>query len=694
MKRHFLSAAFLLFTASLTFAGDEVPWSFQPIQRHEKPEARDTEWPRSEIDAFILARLEKEDLAPSPAASTPVLIRRLCLTLCGLPPSPEALAHWSEKMDREPEAIAELVDSLLRSPRFGEHWGRHWLDVARYADSTGGDANGIFPHAWRYRDYVIDGFNKDKPFDRFIREQIAGDLLPVRNDREWAENLVATGFLAVGQKLVGEVNERKFFADLVDEQIDATTRAFLGLTAACARCHDHKTDPIPQSDYYGLAAIFRNTTTHYGLIKAQSRQFSMLLDVTGMGLPPGRDALTSEELAALRAGQQTAEQKMTDVMREIRQGDGVTRAMLRRSRTQRDEAGNALQSYDSEGRPLSFAMGVQPRGEWLDTQVLERGELDRPVFVVPPGVLSVVAKKSGLSANIKRNDPNARVVLADWIASLRNPLTARVAANRVWHWLFGSGLVRSVDDFGFTGETPSHPELLDHLAVRLVENRWSIKRLIREIVLSRTWQQASAFREEPFAHDPDNRLCWRFTPQRLDAESIRDAMLAVGGRITLDRPAIPLLAAVGEGTVGQAVFEPEIRKIEAPVRSVYLPRVRSALPEMLELFDAPDASNVCGARETTTVPLQALFQLNAPFTLDQAAAFASRIASQPDDQRIGFAFHVALGREPTERERELSETYLARLQEPLLEDPLLPPSKLLVPFAQSLLCAAEFSILE
>jgi hypothetical protein len=666
-------------------------WSFQPPRKVAPPLVKDAAWPLNDVDRFILAELEKNDLKPAQGADARTLVRRLFFTLCGLPPSAEFVEYWNREIgpDLNQTAIASLVDALLKSPRFGEHWGQHWLDVARFAESTGGDANGIHPHAWRYRDYVIDSLNADKPFDQMIREQIAGDLLPIGSDREWAQNLVATGFLAVGQKLVGEVEDRKFFADLVDEQIDATTRAFLGLTVSCARCHDHKTDPIPQADYYALAAIFRNTETHYGLIKAQSRQYSTLLDATGLGLPAGREVLPAAELAKLRAERDAADQKMDDVMKTIRGGDGVTRAMLRRSRTQRDETEAALQSYDAQGHPLTFVMGVQDRDAPIETRLLERGELDKPGALVKAGFLGVLP-----SQPLRLSKGSGRLQLAAWIASQQNPLTSRVIANRVWHWLFGSGLVRTVDDFGATGEKPTHPELLDHLALRMIDHKGSLKSMIRELVLSRTWQQSSVFDAENAERDPDNRLLWRMSPHRLEGESVRDAMLTVSGRLSLQRPEIPLIAAAGEGTVGQAVFEPEIRKIEADVRSIYLPRVRTVLPEMLELFNAPDASNVTGARETTTVPLQALHGLNSAFVRRQAEGFADRIAQKSLLEQLDFAWLTTFSRPPTSKERELANAFLFETEAGLKLDRDAARREALVIFAQSLLCTAEFVVVD
>ena len=668
-------------------------WAFQPPMKSGPPAVGQADWPRNGIDRFVLAKLEENTLTPAPDAHALTLIRRLYFVLAGLPPSAADVEKWTRAIgpNLDQTAVAQLVDHLLASPRFGERWGQHWLDVARYAESTGGDSNNIFPHAWRYRDYVIDSFNADKPFDQFIREQLAGDLLPIASDAEWAQNLVATGFLAIGQKLVGEVEDRKFFADLVDEQIDTTTRAFLGVAVSCARCHDHKTDPIPQTDYYALAAIFRNTTTHYGLIKAQARQFSTLLDATGFGLPADRETLTPAEFAQLKAERDAAAQKMEDLMRQIRGGgEKVTRANLRRSRTKRDETENALQSYDERGNPFTFVMGAQDRSQPLDTRLLVRGELDKPGQLVHPGFLQVVSDGS-----LSNFEGSGRLQLADWIANAENPLTARVIANRVWHWLFGQGLVRSLNDFGATGQKPSHPELLDFLATRVVEQDWSLKRLIREIVLSRTWQQSSRFQPNHFEIDPENRLLWRANQRRLEAEAIRDAMLAISGNLEVGRPKKPLLADVGEGTVGQAVFEPEIRKIATNSRSIYLPRVRNVLPNSLELFDAPDASNVTGARETTVVPLQALYAMNDNFVRQQAEAFATRLAAQPSKTRIDFAHLTALGRLPTPRERQMSAHFAQKFRSDQRgTESVELQQKTLAAYCQALMCTAEFSVID
>ncbi len=673
-------------------------WAYRPVIRREAPESRDAAWNAHVIDRWIHREHEEHGLEPAPEASPEILIRRLFFVLTGLPPSPETIRAWIPRLETKPaEGLGELVDFLLGSDRFGEHWGRHWLDVARFAESTGGDSNNLYQHAWRYRNYVIDCFNADKPFDRFLREQIAGDLLPIESDAEWAENLVATGFLALGVKLVGEEDGRMFAAEVVDEQIDTVTRAFLASTVACARCHDHKTDPVPQSDYYALAAIFRNTSTHFGLIRAQARQFTPLLDVSDLGLEPGNRTADEATLAALTEERESAWREMEEVMAKIRSGEHVNRSTLRRSRTARDKTEAALQAFDAEGKARVFVMGVQDRDLPLETRLLHRGELDRPGAVVEPGFVQVMSPP-GHDRIGKFATLSGRRELADWMADPRHPLTARVLANRIWTWLMGRGLVTTPDDFGATGESPSHPELLDHLAIRVVENGWSVKRTIREIVLTRTWRQDSGFDETNFARDPDNRYLWRANPRRLEAEAIRDAMLTVSGNLVAVRPRGSLLEVAGEGAVGKSVFAPEIRAIETDHRAIFLPRVRDVMPELLELFDSPDGSTVTGQREVTTMPLQALYLMNSDFVREQAESFADRVMGQPPSERLDFAHLAAFGRPATEAERASAREFGRAFREGTPEASGEPGPEFererWIAYCHALLCTAEFRRLE
>ncbi len=674
---------------SIDLAQGRAFWAYQPLAKPRLPAVVSTGWARTDIDRFILAGLEAKRLSPVRDAEPGVLVRRLFFTLVGLPPSPEQVEQWTKKISpaagvMDQKAVAGLVDSLLRSPEYGEHWGRHWLDVARYAESTGGDRNNITMHAWRYRDYVIDAFAADKPFDQFVREQLAGDLLPIADKARKAEALIATGFLALGVKNVGEEDGDKFQAEMVDEQIDATTRAFLGTSAACARCHDHKSDPIPQTDYYALAAIFRATDTRYGLIKAQSRHTTPLLDLTGMGPPPAMPPASKQQLAELTKARDDAAKAVDDAMKAIRSGEDVFRGKLRRLRSDREETAEALAAFGKGGEARVLAMGAQALAIAPETRLLVRGDPAKPAQVVKPGVLQVLAP-NGAGAFPAGVKAGGRLEYAHWIASPRNPLTARVMANRVWHWMYGQGLVRTVDDFGATGEPPSHPELLDFLAARLIENHWSIKALVRDIALSRAWQLSSVHNETHFAADPDNRLLWRANPRRLEAEAVRDAVLTASGRLERSRPLGTLLTSAGEGTVGMNVFEPVVRGLSSPHRSVYQPRVRNLMPEMLDLFDAPDASMVSGGRAITATPLQALYMINNPFLADQSAAFAARIAAQPAGRQAEFAWMTALGRPPTARERELAAQFLR---------PGGDRGRTLASLARALFCAAEFSTID
>lgn len=689
-------------------------WSYRPPVRHDPPGRENSDWPRTSIDQFVLAELNEKRLKPVSDASNQTLVRRLYFALIGLPPTGDDPRRWTERMENSPsdaarqQVVSELVDYLLDQPQFGERWGRHWMDVARFAESTGGDQNNVFQHAWRYRDWVIDAFNADKPYDQFVREQIAGDLLPIADDQEWADNLIATGFLAAGVKLVGEEDQQKYFADLVDEQIDTTTRAFLGTSVACARCHDHKFDPIPQTDYYAMAGIFRATETHYGLLKAQARQATTLIDLTGMGPSSGQPELTKQEYAELVQARDDARNTLDDAMKKIRSGDNVFRGLLRKYRSDRDETEAALQAILTDGQARVFAMGTQDRDFPLPTRLLVRGELDKPAQEVhrglpqvlsPPGkhTLAIWAKDAtvrrektadGLGASSYHSN-SGRLELAQWIASERNPLTARVMTNRIWHWMFGRGLVRTVDEFGSSGDRPTHPELLDYLANQFVDEGWSMKKLIRQVSLSRTWQLSSQHDANNFTIDPDNQLLWRMNRRRLEAEAVRDAMLAVSGNLDSQRPLGTLLRDVGEGNVGQNVFEPVIRAIESNHRSVYLPRVRGVLPEMLELFDAPDASLVTGARETTSSPLQSLYLMNSPFVQRQAEALAELVQEVPPSERIQKAYMIALGRSPTEREQQFALEFINNLS----ESPLTTEEKL-VAYCQTLMCTTEFNTID
>ena len=618
-------------------------WSFRPPKRSVPPAVKRADWPRGMIDGFLLAGLESRGLAPVADGVRPTLLRRVTFDLVGLPPTLEELDAFVR--DDTPDAFTKVVDRLLASPSFGERWGRHWLDVARYAESSG-KTNFTYPQAWRYRDWVIASFNADQPFDQFVREQIAGDLLPADDDRQRADQLIATGFLAIGSKAHDAENRGQFVLDLVDEQIEATTRAFLGLTVACARCHDHKLDPIPQREYYALSGIFRSTRTCSGTLAGVFPNFnaSPLIE-----LPPGAHAAAA--LPSLPAGMRaTMEERLAGLIREreaIPPGEG-NRDRMRRANSLIAMLRYRLATDRAGGPARAFAMGVREREECVNSPLYVRGELDQPGEVVPRGLVRVLRVETPAPIAVG----SGRRELADALASPANPLTARVIVNRIWLHLFGRGLVPTPDNFGAAGQPPSHPELLDNLAVEFTADRWSIKRLIRRIVLCRSYQLASAHDRRNFEADPDNTLVWRMSKRRLEAEAFRDAALFVAGRLAAEPPVGSAVARTGEG-LAAFVRVAGLDTSDAH-RSVYLPLVRDQVFESLALFDFADPSLVTGERAMTTGPAQALYFMNNPFVIRQAEALADRLGPivGGDAGKIERAYRLAFARSPTDGERD------------------------------------------
>jgi len=682
-------------------------WAFQPPKKSTVPVVPNAAWPKTDIDRFLLAGLEAKGLKPVADADKLTLLRRVYFDLIGLPPSLVEIETFVT--DKAPDALAKVLDRLLASPQFGERWGRHWLDVARYAESSGKESNIAYPHAWRYRDYVIAAFNADKPYDQFVREQIAGDLLPAKNDSERAQNLIATGYLALGAKSQNEQNGRQFAMDVADEQIDAISQGMLGMTIACARCHDHKFDPVTQREYYAMAGIFLSTETRYGTGAAlQNRHPTKLVELpVGAGVPVVARTISAEERAR-KEQQLAALKKERDelfaeraAMRRAGQPENNDQRRNIRSLALIGQVGALeaeLDSYTSTGQPKLLAMGAQDRpatkstggigagfraalrGRFgggdafatiTDSPLFARGEVDKPGEKVPRGFVQALspAETPQIAAST-----SGRLELADWLTSAANPLTPRVLTNRVWHWLFGRGLVESVDNFGSTGQMPSHPELLDHLAVRFQENGWSVKKLVREIMLSRAYQLSSTFDEKNFAADPENTLVWRASKRRLDAECVRDAMLAVSGDLQITPPVGSAVAQAGDGPIGaprgRGINESAIN-VETKARSVYLPIVRDLLPEALALFDFAEPSLVTGDRETTNVPSQALFLLNSSFSASRAERLGERVVagypSGPNagvganlQERIAYAYWLVFSRPPDSAERTAATNFFTR----------------------------------
>jgi len=630
-------------------------WAFQRPVKPAAPAVRDAAWPRSDIDRFILAELETKGLKPVADADPRTLLRRVSFDLIGLPPTPGDLEAFVKSHEADPRAALEAaVDRLLASPQFGERWGRHWLDVARYGESSGRSVNFAYPHAWRYRDYVIAAFNADKPYNQFIREQLAGDLLPAQNERQKAEFMVATGFLAIGPKVHDERNPLQFRMDLADEQIDATFQAFQGLTVACARCHDHKFDPIPQRDYYALAGIFTSTETCYGTIRViQSNHPSQLLTLPREADPiAALEPLSSERRAAI----EKEIQEVRDRMSKLSGQDSFVQRLFLASRVATLQS--QLAQYESDGTPKPLAMGVREGRFTSDARLLHRGELDQPGETVRRGFPQVLTTRQ---PTLRRFGGSGRRELADWIASEENPLTARVMANRIWLHMIGRGLVSTPDNFGASGQPPSHPALLDHLAVTFVEEGWSVKRLVRRIALSRVYQLSSQNDPRNFEADPDNTLVWRMPRRRLEAEALRDTMLCLGGRLDLSPPQGSPVARAGEGNISfrfRGVGADTA--LTATHRSVYLPIIRDGLPEALTLFDFPDPSLISGERATTTVPAQSLFLMNNPFVIRQAEGLADRLtgSSDGDAEKIGRAYELCFSRPPSAKEVKLAQEFL------------------------------------
>ena len=677
-------------------------WSFKKPVKSELPEINNQDWPVSDIDHFILAKLDSNGISPADDAKPETLLRRLYFDLIGIPPSPIDIKRYAEAWKKDPKnAYSKEIDRLLASHRFGERWGRHWLDVARYAESSGKDINMTFPHAWRYRDYVIDSFNADKPYDEFIVEQIAGDLLPIKNDEDWQENLIATSFLAIGPKNLNERDPRQFALDLADEQIDTTTQAILGLTVSCARCHDHKSDPIPTTDYYSLAGVFINTKTYFGTINAvQNRRGTKLLELP---IPDKEsiDSLSLNEMSFIKDRLEQAEERFQDLTRQAREDrlagrSGNAQQQALRLRTQIAQMKGRLNSVDQNGELITRTMGVQDREDFIQPVVLIRGELDKPAQKVDLGFPQVLCDEP-----MKLPDNSSgRLELAEWLSSKNNPLTARVMVNRVWGHLFGNSIVTSPNNFGSTGQAPSHPELLDHLALKFMDGDWSIKSLIRELVQTRTYQMSSTHNQEAYNKDPENLLQWRHSPKKIDAEALRDSMLVVSGNLSLDRPLGSEIAWGGDNRVGGFRLPRDNSSRDRPsnYRSVYLPSARDSLPEALALFDPADSNLVTGKREETNVPDQALYLMNNNFVIEQAESMASRLikGAKNNRERVGNAFSIAFARSATKKEIDEALAYMRNFI--LRVGPDSQNRKdierlALVTFCQSLLISAEFRYL-
>jgi hypothetical protein len=631
-------------------------WAYQPVRDAAPPAVRDATWPLNEVDAFILAKQEAAGLQPGPEAEAHVWLRRVTFDLTGLPPTETEIADFVA--DRSPKAHERVVDRLLSSKAYGERWARHWLDLVGYAEQIGTEGKVFAEHAWRYRDYLVASFHNDKPFDRFIREQLAGDLLPAASPQERRENLIATGFIVLGDVDINAIDKLKMEHDFVDSQVSKVGTAFLGMTLGCVRCHDHKFDAIGQQDYYALAGMFRSTKTTF---KTRHGIWSNIQRVPLPELEQDRAVAHAHEQKL--AGWRKEKQKLEADSKAL--GDKPDAAGKKRLDELKKEI-TALElrighgEYFHPGKPQAIA--VQDAEKPADMRVTIRGNPYALGDTMPRGLVRVAMW--GPQPKIPAGQ-SGRLQLADWIADARHPLTARIAVNRVWQKLFGEGLVRSVDYFGTRGDTPSHPELLDHLAHRFMKEGWSQKKLIRMLALSRTYRLASG---NPPSKDPENKMLTRMNRQRLDAESIRDAMLVASGRLAtpVGGPGLPL--EFPENISGLPLKEkqdvhPQFslkkeRESQAVERTLYLPVVRTGTQpgtaRLRDVFDFPQPAQFTSKRSETTVPTQSLYLLNADLIRERGEDLAKTLlAIQEDDAaRLARLWLRVLNRPITAAERE------------------------------------------
>jgi mono/diheme cytochrome c family protein len=645
-------------------------WSFQPVQDRAVPQVRSETWPLNSVDNFVLARLEVAGVSPSPPAGGRTLLRRVTFDLTGLPPTPAEMDAFLT--DPTPLAFEKVVDRLLDSHRYGERWGRHWLDVVRYADTCGNASDYPVPQAHRYRDWVIRAFNRDLPFDQFLREQIAGDLLPGGTQSEQFERITATGYLAIARRFGGSrLGEHHL---TLEDTIDNLGRAMLGTSIACARCHDHKFDPFTMSDYYGLYGIFESTRYPFPGAEADKKQADFVPLMTAAEIQ-ALMAPHREQLAAIDAEIKTLE--VADVAARMMPDGPEKKNAVETAAKTLAEARKKRATVAAQAPVISDAYAVSD-GNPANTKMHLRGDPKRLGDEVPrhfPAVLGgyELPQDAGVSG---------RLQLANWITDPQNPLTARVMVNRIWQFHFGRGIVATPNDFGARGVAPTHPELLDFLAARFVESGWSVKAMHKLILQSQTWQLASgdtasgetaadpavvAALTENARLDPHNELFWTFNRYRLDAESIRDTLLFVGG--DLDESPAGTHPFPPRHTWSWTQHNPFVAVYDTKRRSIYMMQQRLKKHPYLALFGGADPSSSTGARLQSTTPLQALFVMNDPLVHAQSTNLAARVlaTTAAADTRIATACQVAWNRSPTPEEQQDSAGFLKQYRDKLAE---------------------------
>lgn len=649
-------------------------WALEPVKKPTPPAIRDTAWVRTEIDRFILARLDAQRLKPVADADRYALLRRVTLDLTGLLPTPQQVEEFSA--DESPRAYERVVDRLLASSAFGDRWGRHWLDVTYWADTTGVGRRIPLKEAWRYRDYVIDAYNRDKPFDVFLREQIAGPK-PKKGEKAAELEMAATGYLVLGPWAWFAYDKAQMRMDIVDLQIDMIGRSVLGLTLGCARCHDHKFDPVTNKDYYALAGVFLSTKTTSRSNGEGGINMVRLPETTAV-VRAHAEALESWEKRVAQVeeadkGYKKEQEAVRKKIEELKKNGGDVKAAeseLAELKKKTEYAGDrqiALHSrYMKPKWPEVYAAEDMEFPE--NARIASRGDAHQLGEFVPRGFLKAVP--SGAPTEI---DPHSsgRDELADWLTDAKNPLPARVYVNRLWHHLFGTGIVATTDNFGTRGEAPTHPELLDYLASSLIENGWSTKKAIRQIVLSRVYQLSSKPDAKSAEVDADNRYLWRSNRRRMEAESIRDTVLQVSGRLDTARGGASLpLTAQNVHTIApffledDSLIEPHIKFR----RTVYQPIMRNSQMtdvDILNLFDFKDPDQIVGTRVATTVPTQMLYLMNSPFLKEESHRLAAKLLAEPgleDSARVSRIVMAALNRPATARDQEQARRFLADFQ--------------------------------
>lgn len=635
-------------------------WSFQPIQDPLVPAVRDKTWPRSPIDNFIQAKREVAGLAPAPDADPRALLRRASYDLTGLPPARAETGDFRSE-----------VDHLLSSPAYGERWGRHWLDWVRYADTAGDNSDYPVPQAYLYRNYVIASLNADLPYNRFLTEQLAGDLLPADSQKQRNRQTIATGYLAMARRF-GSLVERYPQHLTIEDTIDNLGRTFMGLTLSCARCHDHKFDPLSTRDYYGIYGIFASTRYPFPGIELfqTQRDFAPLLpkqEVQAKLKPFEKETnkLTAE-LDRLLAecesrAQRNAVRERTASIDEQRKMKQDLDHLLMRAR----DAGEELAKHLKRTPPIPTAYAVR-EGKPVNARIQIKGEPDHPGAEVPRKFIDILG---GQALSMAAQNSSGRLELAQWMTDARNPLTARVIVNRVWQRHFGRGLVPSTSDFGLRGEAPTHPELLDWLATDFMRHGWSLKHLHRRILTSRTYQMSSQDGQAQLTADPSNALYWKFNRQRLDAESIRDTLLLISGALDPAPQTKPYpIPPSREWEYTQ--HHPFKDDYPTNKRSVYQITKRLTAQSYMQTFDGADPNVCTSTRDSSVTALQALYFVNDGFLHEQARRFAQRLAGQKasDEERLARAFQITLARAPTADETDLLLQHLKAVRQQTKND--------------------------